>query len=73
MDADAGKGIAEVEYDPKVAKVEQLVEAVNKTGYKATAPEKDKKKDKEKEKKEDKEKEKKEDKEKEKKEDKASN
>lgn len=46
VDADAGNAIAVVEYDPKVAKVEKMVEAVNKTGYKATAPEKNKKKDK---------------------------
>ncbi|MFQ5639666.1 MAG: cation transporter [bacterium] len=39
-EADFVKEKAVVDYDPKVVKVEQLVEAVNKTGYKATAPEK---------------------------------
>ena len=48
-DADFKEANAVVEYDPKAVKVEQLVEAVNKTGYKATAPEKEDKEPEEKE------------------------
>jgi copper chaperone CopZ len=42
-DADFKKANAVIEYDTKAVKVERLVEAVNKTGYKATEPEKDEK------------------------------
>lgn len=42
VDADYENANAVVEYDPKVVTVEKMVEAVNKTGYKATAPDKDK-------------------------------
>lgn len=35
--ADYSNGKAEVEFDPEIATVEQLVEAVNKSGYSANA------------------------------------
>ena len=53
VEADAGKAVAMVEYDPKVAQIDQMVAAVNKTGYKASATAKDN--DKEKKQKKDKE------------------
>ncbi|MFQ5709703.1 MAG: cation transporter [bacterium] len=36
--ADYKKAMAEIQYDPSVASVEEMVAAVNKTGYKASAP-----------------------------------
>lgn len=42
VSADHKKAVAVVEYDPETASVGEMVEAVNKTGYKAAAPAQDK-------------------------------
>ncbi len=40
VEADYSNAIAEIRYDPEFANVEKFVAAVNKSGYKATAPKK---------------------------------